>query len=304
MVGMLAASLDGRWDLSHRRPKWTKYAGNWVQRGRMPLSFSFQRAWLRGGAFGGPVTVNGKWPRQPKHVYTFDNPSLTLRQVGAARRAVRSKRLQTPIRLVYVGRIVAEKGLGVALQVVRRLLDGNGEVPSFELVFDVVGDGPDRHALEEECQRLDLEQAVCFYGWLPHSRVCEVLRDAHVMLLPSHAPEGWPKVLSEAMAYGVVPISSRVSAIPQVLAEVGSGAALEPEDVDGYVRAVRRIAGRTDVWQQMVEAGLRAAPRFTYERYLMRLDAMLSEVYGYPCFERSVMAELETQWKAAREPHL
>ncbi len=127
-------------------------------------------------------------------------------------------------------------------------------------------------------------------------RVCEILQDAHLILLPSYAPEGWPKVLSEAMAYGVVPISSQVSAIPQVLAEVGTGAALPPKDVSGYVQAIRTILDEPGLWREMVEAGLRAAPRFTYERYLIRLNEMLSSTYGDPCFDRGVMAELRSAW--------
>jgi glycosyltransferase involved in cell wall biosynthesis len=133
---------------------------------------------------------------------------------------------------------------------------------------------------------------------VPHLRVCEILQGAHFILLPSQAPEGWPKVLSEAMAYGVVPISSQVSAIPQVLSEIGTGAALPPGDVSGYVGAIREIAGDLGLWRQMIDAGLRAAPRFTYERYLMRLDEMLAAVHGRSFFDSGVMAELGKEWGA------
>jgi hypothetical protein len=101
------------------------------------------------------------------------------------------------------------------------------------------------------------------------------------------------------MAYGVVPIASRVSAIPQVLDEVGTGAALPVDDVPGFVLKIREIAGDASLWRCMVEAGLRAAPRFTYERYLMRLDEMLSAVYGRSCFDRGAMEALAAQWDAA-----
>ena len=105
-------------------------------------------------------------------------------------------------------------------------------------------------------------------------------------------------MLSEAMAYGVVPISSRVSAIPQVLAEIGSGVALDQADVSAYVLAIREIVAAPDQWREMMRAGLRAAPRFTYERYLMRLDEMLAAVYGEPCLDAGVMAELRAKWAA------
>ena len=43
---------------------------------------------------------------------------------------------------------------------------------------------------------------------------------AYLMLFPSES-EGWPKVLSEGKAYGVVPVTSDVSSIPQYLREFG-----------------------------------------------------------------------------------
>jgi glycosyltransferase involved in cell wall biosynthesis len=278
--------------------KWAKYAGNWAETGRMALSHRFQRWWLRKGLFRGPVTVNGHWPHQPGHVYSFDNPSLTLREVEQARALVQAKRLQPPIRLAFVGRTATAKGLGVALQVVRRLRDGGSGMPGLDLALDVLGDGAERPHFERQCRELEIEALVRFHGWVAHERVCSVLRGAHMILLPSQT-EGWPKVLSEAMAYGVVPISSRVSAIPQVLAEVGSGVALAPSDVPGYVQAILKIVDQPGLWEKMVEAGLRAAPRFTYERYLMRLEAMLTQAYGRPCFDRRVMAELGARWNAA-----
>lgn len=293
MYGMLIAS---RW----QGQKWAKYAGNWAQTSAMALSHRFQRRWLKRGAFGGPVTVNGRWPGQPGHVYTFDNPSLTLQEVKEARAQVRAKRLSRPIRLVFVGRTAEAKGLGVALRVVQQLLEGSQGAPGIDLTLDVLGDGPERAQFEHECRQMGLLGAVRFHGWVAHERVCEMLKGAHMIVLPSQT-EGWPKVLSEAMAYGVVPVSSRVSAIPQVLAEVGSGVALDPDDVSGYVRAIREILDEPGVWEQMVEAGLRAAPRFTYERYLMQLDAMLSETYGDSKFDRRLMAELRAQLRAQWE---
>jgi glycosyltransferase involved in cell wall biosynthesis len=279
-------------------PKWAKYAGNWAETGRIAVSHRFQRWWLRKGLFRGPVTVNGRWSQQPEHVYSFDNPSLTLREVEQARSLVRAKRLRLPIRLAFVGRTATAKGLGVALQVVGRLRDGAPGMPGLDLTLDVLGDGPERPRFERQCRELGLDAVVRFHGWVVHEQVCTVLRGVHMILLPSQT-EGWPKVLSEAMAYGVVPISSRVSAIPQILAEVGSGVALAPDDVPGYVQAIYKIVDQPRLWEEMVEAGLRAALRFTYERYLMRLDAMLTQVYGRSCFDRRVMAEVGAQWNAA-----
>jgi glycosyltransferase involved in cell wall biosynthesis len=277
--------------------KWAKYAGNWAASGSMAVSHRFQRDWLRRGWFGGPVTVNGRWPGQQEYVYSFDNPSLTLGEVREAQRRVGAKRLGTPVRLVFVGRTAAAKGLGVALQVVRRLIDGAVGESGVDLTLDVLGDGPEKPNFERLCEQLGLSSVVRFHGWVAHDRVLALLQDAHFILLPSKT-EGWPKVLSEAMAYGVVPISSQVSAIPQVLAEVGSGIALPLLDVAGFALAIRNIVEDAGLWKEMVEAGLRAAPRFTYERYLLRLDEMLALSYGVSPFDPDFMDRVRAQWDA------
>jgi glycosyltransferase involved in cell wall biosynthesis len=178
------------------------------------------------------------------------------------------------------------------------LIDGGVGELGVDLTFDVLGDGPERPDFERLCEQLGLSSLVRFHGWVAHDRVLTLLQDAHFILLPSKT-EGWPKVLSEAMAYGVVPISSQVSAIPQVLAEVGSGAALPPLDVAGFALAIRNIVENAGLWKEMVEAGLRAATRFTYERYLLRLDEMLALSYGMSPFEADFMDRLRAQWEAA-----
>jgi glycosyltransferase involved in cell wall biosynthesis len=147
---------------------------------------------------------------------------------------------------------------------------------------------------------MGLSSIVQFHGWVPHERVNDHMGRAHFILLPSSASEGWPKVLSEAMAHGVVPIASRVSAIPQVLAEVGSGVTLPAGDVAGFVRAIRDIVDHPARWRQMVEAGLNAAHRFTYERYLVRLDEMFEAFYGSSPFDAQRLQRFREQVRAAQ----
>ena len=286
MYGMILVSL-----LSHSQ-KWAKYAGNWVETGRIPASFRLQRWWLRAGMLGGPVTINGRWPQQREHLYTFDNPSLTLDAVRQATVRANAKKLEEPIRFVFAGRADRAKGLGVALEIVRQLLE---HYPHLSL--DVLGDSPERADYEEWCRQEGLSSAVLFHGWVPHERACDFYARSHFMLLPSET-EGWPKVLSEAMAYGVVPISSQVSAIPQVLAEAGTGVALPARDIDGYVQAIRAIIDQPSTWREMVKAGLAVAPRFTFERYLVCLDDMLRAFYGSSPLDAEVVQTLRDQFDA------
>jgi glycosyltransferase involved in cell wall biosynthesis len=277
-----------------KKMRWAKYGGNWMESGRMPPSFAFQRWWLRKGLVQGPTTVNGQWPDQRGHVFAFDNPSLTLDDIRYARSLACAKVLEMPVRFIFVGRVVSAKGLGVILEIMRHLLSYYGGAASSQISLDILGDGHERAQFERLSEQMGLAETVHFYGWVSHDRVPEFLRRSHFILLPSQT-EGWPKVLSEAMAHGVVPITSQVSAIPQTLAEIGTGIALPPDDVLGFVHAIRAMIQNRPRWQQMVQAGLDAAPRFSYERYLIRLDDMLRTFYGSSPFSDQALGAIREQ---------
>ncbi|MFQ5434176.1 MAG: glycosyltransferase family 4 protein, partial [Anaerolineae bacterium] len=185
------------------RYRWFKYAGNWQPQNKEPWSYALQRWLLNKGAAGGVVTVNGRWPNQPSHVTSFDNPSLTAAEVMQGRQAAAMKTLRPPYSLLFVGALTAGKGVGL------QSLD----VP---FTCHLVGDGPQRSQFESWVQAHELAAHVTFHGWLPKPMLAGFYAQAHFLVFPS-ATEGWPKVLSEAMAYGVVPIAGNVSCIPQIL---------------------------------------------------------------------------------------
>jgi glycosyltransferase involved in cell wall biosynthesis len=124
-----------------------------------------------------------------------------------------------------------------------------------------------------------LGSEVVFPGWLPRPELTQFYGRAHFFLFPS-ASEGWPKVLSEAMAYGAVPLAGAVSSIPQILAETGAGLALPPSDTQAFVRAIRNYLANPDQWQAASRAGLDAASRFTYEHYLHSLSEVFEHSWG------------------------
>jgi len=286
MYGMVALPFVGK------KPRWVKYAGNWIEKGRMPVSFAFQRWWLKQGLSLGPVTVNGRWDKQPSHIYAFLNPSLTVQGIQIARERSIDKQLQKPVRFVFAGRTDKAKGLGRALEIINGITRHSGDVH-----FDVLGNGPERPKFERMAVELGLTQKVTFRGWVPHDQIPDYLTRSHFMLLPSET-EGWPKVLSEAMSYGVVPIASNVSAIPQVLAQTQAGIALSVDVIEEYVEAIADIMANSWKWKLMSLAGIEAAPLFTYERYLMALDEMFISNYSWSPLNQEVLAGIRGQVEA------
>lgn len=261
-IGLLALMLL----CLKRRParRWIKYAGNWRPAGREPWSYRFQRWLLRRGWHGGIVTVNGQWQGDPPHVREFFNPSFWEKEMEEARAWGRRKTLQGTLRCAFVGRVEEAKGAGRAVEIVRRLRE-----KGVDAQLDVVGNGP----MLGELARAQAPW-LRLHGWLQRHQLTRLWRNAHVCLLPSET-EGWPKVLSEGMAWGAVPVASAVGSVPQYLSRFGCGAALPAEDVDGFARVLRSYVEYPERWKLESERAMAAAGLFTYEAHVRRVGGIL-----------------------------
>src|SRR5262249_44353868 len=99
-------------------------------------------------------------------------------------------------------------------------------------------------------------------------------RQSHFLLLPSSS-EGWPKVLSEGMAYGAVPVTSDVGSIPQVLEAFQVGRALPPEDPDAFASAIVSYVQEPETWAEESRRSGKAASAFSYDAYLEAVRKLL-----------------------------
>lgn len=253
--------------------RWFKYAGNWKPETREAISYHLQRWWLSLLPRGGFVSVNGRWRDQPEWIRTFYNPSLEQRDIQAGAQAAAGKQLTSPIRLLYVGRVEHEKGTGRALRVLEQLHARN-----IAATLDIIGDGEDRERFEQLARSTGVEAHTRFLGWLSPAQVNVAYTSAHILLLPTSASEGWPKVLSEGMAYGVVPVAGAVSSIPQYLSELETGAAIKPDDIDGFAAAITRYVNEPRLWQEHSRAALRATHLFTFTQYLQSIDSLIHDL--------------------------
>lgn len=250
--------------------RWFKYAGNWRPDGPEPFSYRLQRWWLAKGWHRGLVTVNGSWPEQPPHVITFFNPCLTEAELQAGSEAAAAKALEPPVHLLFVGRVDEAKGAGRLIEIGRRLME-----LGVDYTLDLVGDGPNRAVFESTARAAGIEHRIRFHGWLPRTSLERFYRQAHFLLLPSKT-EGWPKVLSEGMAYGVVPVASHVGAIPQALAQFGIGRCLPAHDVAGFSQAIAAYCSAPERWHHESQAAVRAAQNFSYANYLAAVRSLLA----------------------------
>jgi len=204
-------------------------------------------------------------------VFSFLNPCFTEKEVKNAKKQTSNKILSVPLRLIYAGRLESAKGIGRILKILAKI-----HRKGLSVVLDVVGDGIERKNYEKLAVELGVADFINFHGWIPHPQLAPLYKQAHIVIFPSES-EGWPKVLSEAMAYGVVPVASDVGGIPQILNDIGCGIALPPDDIDGFTDAVLNYVRHPEKWKSESIAGLKSASRFTYDQYLQNLQQMFKD---------------------------
>jgi glycosyltransferase involved in cell wall biosynthesis len=150
-------------------------------------------------------------------------------------------------RLVMVGRLQAPKDPITLLRALALL-------PALELEAVLVGDGPERSAVEEEIRRLGLGSAVRLLG--ERTDVPELLATADVFVLSTWS-EGLPLSVLEAMAAGLPVIASNVGGIPELVSDGVSGVLVPPGDPDALAEAIERLVGDRFLAQKLGHAGRR-----------------------------------------------
>ncbi len=165
-------------------------------------------------------------------------------------------------RVVFAGRIVKPKGLGVLIRAARRV----------EAEFVICGDGFQTQAMRRLARGLGVERRVHFRGWLGERELARELAEASVVAVPSLWPEPFGLVGIEAMAAGRPVIASTTGGIGEWLHDGVTGLAVKPGDPTALAGALERLLGDTARQAEMGLAGRRlVAERFSAERHVNAL---------------------------------
>jgi glycosyltransferase involved in cell wall biosynthesis len=181
-------------------------------------------------------------------------------------------------RLLFVGRLVERKGVPHLLRALARLRD------SHDVRLDVVGDGPQRSALQTLALELGLQGHVNFHGYVSEEVLARHFRECDVFVLPAITDakgdvEGLGVVLIEAMLNRKPVVASRSGGITDIVRDGSTGLLVPPADVDALTSAIRRLLDDPQLADELAEAGAKdVATRFSWERILGDLESLYREV--------------------------
>lgn len=157
---------------------------------------------------------------------------------------------------VFVGRLSAEKGARLLAEAWARW---GAEAPMLE----IIGDGPERPALERAMAASPAGARVRFLGQLPFAQAQSRLAHARLAIVPSRCFEGFPMVVREAFAFGVPVLAANLGSLADIVADGETGRLFAANDAEALCGAAKAL------WrdhEKLERLGAAAAARFR-ERY-------------------------------------
>lgn len=182
---------------------------------------------------------------------------------------------RTP-RLLSVGRLSRDEGYKGHREVIAALPFLSRQYP--DLVYDIVGDGDDRPALEALVREQGLEERVRFHGRISDEELERLYTRATIFVLPSSG-EGFGFVFLDAMAHGVPVVAGNRDATPEVVSDGETGILVDPGDPQALTGALQTLLGDTALRERMGRAGIaRVQERFSFLAFRRRLLRCLGEL--------------------------
>jgi glycosyltransferase involved in cell wall biosynthesis len=136
--------------------------------------------------------------------------------------------------LIFVGRLVYDKGLDLLFHALARLR-ARGCTPR----LTVVGNGPEEPGLRDLSTRLDLDAQISFAGRQVGAELAALLNRHRIMVVPSRWQEPFGLVALEGMACGCVPLVARCGGLPDAVGD--AGVTFQHEDVDDEAAVIERL---------------------------------------------------------------
>lgn len=190
------------------------------------VSRSAEESW-----FGDSALFNPKLYKKGRRHFTLYN-AVDVERIAQEARSEHVDRLRASLNLEgkkvvgYVGRLRWEKGPHVLIEAFAKVVS---EVPNAVLL--IVGDGPDRIALEHQAKQLGISNQIIWLGQKPQKEVFRLYGLMDVVAMPSFF-EGFGLAAAEAMAAGVPVVCSNVDGLQEIIRDRYKGVLIPPCDAN------------------------------------------------------------------------
>jgi glycosyltransferase involved in cell wall biosynthesis len=190
--------------------------------------------------------------------------------VDPTRTTIPASSSQQEIRFAYVGRLVTEKGVETLLEAAA-LLAKQGLTPPIL----IIGEGPERPALEHQKVSLKLGENVAFLGVQRGAALEKHMKHVSVLVMPSVCQDVAPLSVLEMMMKGGLIICSRIGGLAEQVGE--AGLTFAPGDADELAQQMRAALDNPTLATSLGKSAReRAVSEYTLQRMIGEYCALLA----------------------------
>ena len=180
--------------------------------------------------------------------------------------------------ILYVGRLSPEKGVDVLLRawsLFRREAADHSSLVTRHSSLVIVGDGPERDALESLAGELGVSDSVRFAGSLPREEALSALSSAALLVFPSLWYETFGLTILEAASQGVPAVATNIGGRSSLVRDGVTGRLVPPGDPAALAAALRELLADPAALRRMGDAA-----RAAFEASDCRPDRNLERLLG------------------------
>jgi glycosyltransferase involved in cell wall biosynthesis len=206
--------------------------------------------------------------RLASRIFITANIVDAARSVASATFRTKYSLDSSKFKVLFVGRIVREKGVFTLLQSIP-LLDFK-----HNCMFIFVGDGPDYQALKTLAQTMNLSAHIQFTGFIPETECDHFYANADILALPTYCNEGFPMALFKAIAAGLPVITTPIRAAKDHLSAPHNVLWIDGRSPESVAKAITMLYKNPGLRSSMSNNNRQIAKKFTRKQ----VCAAMSEV--------------------------
>lgn len=245
--------------------------------------------------------IREAWPELAHRIHVVYN-GVTPEEVTGIGEAPATRR-RSRRRILFVGRVVPEKGLHILIEAFNGLVD---EYPDAELaivgpIYRIPRASFAFHTSNEamvkrlrkfggasfdeylrRCLTPAAAERVIFTGEIPRTELLRYYRESDLFVLPSIYPEGFGVPIMEAASWGLPAVATRRGGIPEVIIDGETGRLVEAGDASGLRAALLDMLKNDAQRHRMGQAARERVTLFTWERAVEQLRHLYEEMKYAP----------------------
>jgi len=187
--------------------------------------------------------------------------------------------LRDPVRLLYVGRLTAEKGPDIAIKAWGALAERFNEI---KISLTIVGNGakPYSDYLKKIADKFEFKDRVKFLGGLTRQDVFQEYKNNDILLFPSIWVEPLGVTVLEAMSCGLAVIATGQGGPAEIIQDRENGFLIKPGDYLGMAKIAQELIKNHSLYNRIIKSGYQTIiDKYDFSEAMRQTYQYLSGVY-------------------------